>query len=176
MQNIPVWIFLMVCGILAAITFRIMYRKSKRHEHTPEETTVTGVLHGVLVGVPIGGARITDQTIISLENPPFNALAGYRLLADGTAEQIPYLVIPGEWRLSGASADYEVRAVKFSGEDPTVGSDSLNTWLGLGTDRGWYLDLGPFDFGTSVLDIEIRRTSDSVVVTSARITLETQPL
>jgi hypothetical protein len=45
----------------------------------------------------------------------------------------------GTWKLTGSASDYDIKFDVTSGNNPTGGSDSIGTWLNLGTTRTWYL-------------------------------------
>jgi len=102
--------------------------------------------------------------------------AGYRLDSDGSAYRrlgsTAYTAISGEWLLTGSNSDYEARATLVSGSTPSTGT--LDSWLGLGTDRTWTLT--STSSAQSVLTIEIRDATTLEVLDSATITLETESL
>lgn len=115
---------------------------------------------------------IADRTILVDATPPADAVATYSLNSDGTNG------FGGEWLTGGTASNYEVQAVQFS--DDTVGtgtsvSGTLNTYMNLGTTRSWSASATNNGANTSrtwVLDLTIRRVSDSVVMDTARITLQ----
>lgn len=124
---------------------------------------------------PAGGSvAISDQSAIGVALSPATATAGYRLDSDGSAYLTDwsgtYNAIGGEWKLSGAVADYEARATKVSGTTP---SGTLSTWLALSSDRTWSLSSAA-GWYTCVLTVEIRRASTSEVLDTATITLEVE--
>ena len=132
---------------------------------------------GMMLGGGAGGGSlqvaISNQSIF--DNVPGFAVARYNLRGTGAArsytENSGYANIPGEWRLSGASADYEVRWTLNSGDSPTILSGpAVGAWgtLNLGAE----IQLSALS-GTLECEIfcEIRRVSDSVVLDSATITL-----
>ncbi len=104
------------------------------------------------------------------------ATAKFKLDADGIAyfmrsvqDAGVYQAISGEWKLSGAAADYEHRATIVSG---SVSTGTTGSWLGGGTDREWTRVRATAGTSTVVLDIEIRATSTTTTLVTARITLQ----
>lgn len=72
------------------------------------------------------------------------------------------------WRLSGASADYEILAVKVSGSNlPTFSAGwANNTWIGLGSFRQVHLYSSAFGISTCTVNIKIRWTANGTVISS----------
>lgn len=111
--------------------------------------------------------KISPRT---LADPATDGFIAYELLSSGVAQRVSgtlgTLTYAGEWRVRGASADYEVRATLTSGS-LDAGSSATGTWLALSTSRSWFRD---FD-GNAALTIEIRDAATLAVLTSANITL-----
>ena len=102
---------------------------------------------------------------------PANASATYFVNTGGTESSSP-AAISNTWLLSGAAADYEVRATLSSGTTPTGGS-GLNVWLSLGTSRSWS-NANADDFTSTVtsgLTIEVRSAATLAVLDAASVTL-----
>lgn len=105
--------------------------------------------------------------------------AGYRIDSDGNVYKLEggSVTSIGTWRLSGASADYEVRFTNNSGTPPS--GSALATWLGCGTDRDWtntdpVSDIDPVESNNTV---EIRRAGGTgVILDSATIDLYSERL
>lgn len=118
-----------------------------------------------------GLVAISDAWSLIFELYPTVAQAGYKLDSDGSAYYMAtsgvYTAISGEWRLSGASADYECRATLVSGNTP---AGTLSTWQGLGTDRAWSL-ASSGAYLNCTLTIEIRSASSGVVLDTATVQL-----
>lgn len=117
-------------------------------------------------------AQISDQTASGGVVLPGTGVAGYELRSDGGAyllNQATYVRVTDEWKGSGSAADYEVRATIVSG---TLTTGTVGSWVSLSTTRGWDRENSTSLASTTVLTIEIRRASDSVVLTTATITLE----
>lgn len=81
----------------------------------------------------------------------------------------------GNWLLSGAAADYDVRATLNSGDTP--GGSAVDTWLNLGTERTWNLITNAtspaFAELTAELLIEIRPAGGGATLSSAIVSLYT---
>jgi hypothetical protein len=108
---------------------------------------------------------ISNRTLSDANTDGF---ISYELLASGVAQRVSgslgTLTFSGEWRVRGASADYEVRATLNSG---SLNSGTTGTWLSLSTSRGWSRD---FD-GDADLTIEIRDAASLAVLSTANVTL-----
>lgn len=126
----------------------------------------------------VASVQISDQFISDYaENGSFRTLtAGYRLDPDGKAYtangEVGDFPIVGEWGSGVSGANYQVRAVLTLGMTPI--GPTLNTWHSLATQRIWALNskLDADHSFESYLTIEIRRTSDLVIVATANVTLE----
>lgn len=117
------------------------------------------------------GALITNTEVIDNRLWPMTATAQYLLNNSGQAQTVGEdgpSNIPGEWLRAGAAADYEVRATLISG---TVSSGTTGAWQSLATTRQWSRNRTTIGSSSCALTIEIRRAVDSVVVTTATITL-----
>ena len=67
---------------------------------------------------------------------------------------------------SAASGNYQIRARKTSGSNPTAAySDALNTWLSLNVARAWAVARSGNGETTSVLSIEIRFSGGTTLAT-----------
>jgi hypothetical protein len=73
------------------------------------------------------------------------------------------------WADAGLGANYEIRATKTGGVDPTSGP-ALSTWHNLGTTRTWELFRGSLGANNCYLTIEIREAGTSTILDSAAIT------
>ena len=113
--------------------------------------------------------NITDQSSDTAVISPSVALASYALNNTGSAS-LSGTPIAGQWLVSGAASDYDVRATVVSGA-VNGSSDPTGTWLNLGTSRTWQRRQTALGFSSVSLLVEIRRVSDLVVVDSANITL-----
>lgn len=73
-----------------------------------------------------------------------------------------------QWLTGGTPGNYEVYASTVSG---TAGSGTLGTWLSLDVSRAWSVARVPTSWTTWVVQLQIRRKSDSVVMATASMTL-----
>ena len=112
-------------------------------------------------------AAITDTSSLG------NSEAGYRLNSSGHAEVNTNSGAYSNyetWLIAGANTDFECRATLTAGDALSTGT--TGTWLGLSGTRTWTRSSTLTTFHSSTLLIEIRRVSDSIVITSATIYLE----
>lgn len=135
------------------------------------------MIPGLLAGILAGGPRvaISDQTISHSVFDAGTAQAGYVVDSDGKAYRNvggSLGAIAGEWMLRGVNSDYEVRATKVTGVNPS--GSALGSWLPCTSDNDWFVtDTGGGGTTTScTLTIEIRDDVSLVVLDSASITLE----
>lgn len=115
---------------------------------------------------------ISNQDVSDLVIDPADAFAQYSLAANGVASTATSggsgPVGGGEWRVSGASADYQVRATLQSG---SITSGTTGSWLSLSTGREWSISQTSFGTGSATLLIEIRDAVTLAVLDSATVTL-----
>lgn len=114
--------------------------------------------------------------LVEITNASVDAIiadtAKYKVASDGKVYTNvgPSDVLWETWRLSGASADYEVRATLTSG---SVSSGTTGSWLALSTTREW--TRGPtIGFSHANLTIEIRLTGGALL-DSAEVSLTQEP-
>jgi hypothetical protein len=116
---------------------------------------------------PILAVNITDRFLVDGDTGGY---ISYELLSTGVAQRtsgsLGTLQFPGEWLVSGAASNYEVRATLDSGS-LTAGSSATGTWLSLTSNRSWFIDLG----GSADLTIEIRNASTLAVLDTASVSL-----
>lgn len=149
----------------------------------------TGTNAGVPTAPPISlqqllGAAATIPTTINISNHTVDgtgfvgggtAVAIFNLLNTGVANGNgdTFVDYPGEWKTGPDAASlYEARWTPVSGPTPT--GSAVNTWLNLGTSRGWEVSRSAVGLTTIVGTVEIRRASDGVVLDSATITLSVE--
>ena len=119
-----------------------------------------------------GLVSITDQNADndSLSGIGGTATATYRLASTGVASATNpagvLTAISGEWRLSGASADYEAQATWGSGTGTTGGPTG---WVSLSTTRDWTLTATD-NTVSRPLTVEIRLASGAILLDTATIT------
>lgn len=117
-----------------------------------------------------GSAAITDQTIYQAGSG--SQTAGYRINTSGAAQSLNNGVAATieTWRLSGASADYEVRASAVSG---SVSSGTIGTWLAATTSPEWSVNRTMSGtYKEASITVEIREAiAPFTVLDSALITL-----
>lgn len=121
--------------------------------------------------------NLTNHTVSDTSTTP-GAEASFILNLDGRAQHGELVLgtsgdYSGEWRVSGASADYESRVTKNSGTTPTTGT--LNTWQALSSTRTWALatDADP-QTRTCNLTVEIRDAVTLVVLDSCTVVLNAE--
>lgn len=127
---------------------------------------------GGLPVVNLNDQQVTDSGVGVL------ARASYTLKTTGQARHDELALGTGgdyanEWTspvTDGFGADFEARATTTSG---TPGTGTTGTWLALSSDRVWSRSRNAGTPGTTewIITVEIRRTSDQVVVDSASIDL-----
>lgn len=122
----------------------------------------------VFSSVPAASVSISNQSISSIGGSG----AGYRLNTSGDAQQDQgsgvYSNISGEWLVSGAASDYEVRATETSG---TVSTGTIGVWQALSSTRTWTVAASIGLEKTCVLSVSIRDAATSTVQDTASITL-----
>jgi len=130
---------------------------------------VGGAWKALLTLVDLGATRSAQKTSIS----PTDARTGYRINSSGTHEDgvgtasVSYTDAT-TWLLSGAAGDYEVRATVTSGSTPSSGT--IDTWMACSTTRTWENIITGLGEIESVLLIEVRLAS-STVLSSMTVTL-----
>ena len=77
------------------------------------------------------------------------------------------------WLVSGAASAYEIRATFQSGDGPPT-TGTMDTWLGLGSNRLWSVTVAAGLLFTSTFLIEIRNATSLVVLDSASIILDAE--
>lgn len=119
------------------------------------------------------GADASLPATLSVEDTRgASSTASLTLNSAGTYSSSGNVAAPsGTWLLSGSGANFESRATVTSG---TLTSGTANTWEALSSNRSWS-KTDSSSVGASPLTVtftlEIRRVSDSVVVTSSTVTL-----
>lgn len=110
-------------------------------------------------------AFLQAEAAYATADAPGTATAGMRFTSSGGVDSRINGTYTGEftWLLSGAAADYQIRAVLSSGTTPA--GPSMGAWSALSTTREWYVDRSATPgVNSSVISVDIRRVSDSVVV------------
>ena len=68
---------------------------------------------------------------------------------------------------SAAGSNYEAKATATAGSDSlSSSSDSLDSWLGLGSNRYWGLNATSVEYKSAVITIQIRRSGESSALDS----------
>lgn len=114
------------------------------------------------------GVSVSDHYVFSDDVLPGIGKAGFRLNANGNAEQRlqnAYSVLE-TWLDTGVNSDYQVRATLTGGVTP---NGTLDTWLSLSTSREWNITEGGSTPSTSYILIEIRSAATGVVIDTANI-------
>lgn len=121
---------------------------------------------------------ISNKSALSTTINPTNATAQYELRSDGTlymTESNNTLVSQaGEWLIAAAASSFEARVLtsSLSGSPGTfLSSPALDTWHALSTTRTWQRDRTSIGQNNVTFTVEIRRTSDNLVVDSGVIVL-----
>lgn len=112
-----------------------------------------------------GGSRvsITNQDVYTSPGP-----ASYEVNSDGKVYDQNGTILE-TWLLSGAAADYDVRATLVSGNSPT--GASLGTWLNLASSHAWQETASLGSIKTCTLTIEIRDATTLTVLDTATVTV-----
>lgn len=117
-------------------------------------------------GGSASGAQLLDGDYSDAQIDPANASCGLTVGNSGAATatgESPYT-----WLLSGVNSDYEIRADVTSG---SLSSGTTGSWLVLSTSRSWAVTRTVIGTKTATMAVQIRRVSDSVVLTTATITI-----
>lgn len=116
---------------------------------------------------------LSDRTVYDVGD---GATAKYKVDADGNVytqrlvlDAATYQEVVGEWMLSGAAADYEVRATVLSG---TVSGFATGSWLGCGTDREWTKNRAVVGTTEAQIRVELKLAADTAILASAIVTLK----
>lgn len=124
---------------------------------------------------PVALVSISNTTVS--RSGTTNTVAAYVVNTSGVIEKIQGAITTSfeTWLLSGAAADYEVRATLDSGDTP---AGTLDTWLALSSTRSWSLEDATDDATalTCGLTIEIRLVSSGVVQDIATVTITSNKL
>lgn len=120
---------------------------------------------------------ISDQGIFDFNVDPGSASAQYDVNSDGTISYVTAVSGSGtveNWisPIASAGGNYEVRATKISGTNPT--GSALATWLALSTGRSWTLSQTGTGTKACQLQIEIRDVATSTVQDSAFVDLSVE--
>lgn len=133
-------------------------------------------MHVLLGGATPATIRLTNRGVTSSASGPSGPLTADAIIEFNSSGQLivsPGGAVSGEYLVTGASSDYEVRATMASGT--SWSGSALSTWLNLGTTRSWNLSASRTITGlttvTGTATVEIRRVADSAVVATAAITL-----
>lgn len=97
---------------------------------------------------------------------PSDAAASYSLYSSGLGQATG----SGDWTwlVTGVNSDYAVRCTVNSG---TLTSGTTGVWTTMTSDSSWSVSRTTVGIKTCTFTIEIRRTSDSVVIATNVITL-----
>lgn len=121
--------------------------------------------------------NIDTVTVQHVSATPANAFARYMLEADGDIVKRENVTDTdlGDWVTpkTFAGAAYDCRMTTVSGT-VSPGSAATGSWLSLGSDRSWNVQIAVVGTKTYVGTLEIRRASDGVVLDTATITLTAQ--
>lgn len=122
-------------------------------------------------------AAITNKTATAQSVAPSGVTATYTLANTGVASYSFWNgssnttpAISGEWLTVGTGADFECFCTLNSG---TLNSGTTGTWMALSTTRAWtcLFTSGSAGSNSASITVQLRRVSDSVVVSSATISL-----
>jgi hypothetical protein len=116
---------------------------------------------------------ISDENISDNVADPSDALVSIHYDADGTLYGVgnDATIADGTWRSGGVSADYEIRVTPTIGTFSS-GSESVSTWLSLGTTRSWRVTRTTFGTKGCSATVEIREAvSPFTVLDTAFISL-----
>ena len=128
-----------------------------------------------LTGVPSSSIATTNATVsatvITAPSGSGTASASVTYASNGDHTGLGSIAATyADWLVSGAAADYQIRATLMSGTAPTSGT--MNTWQALSSNRSWALAVGAGNDDFSTFKIEIRlAASPNTVLDTATITL-----
>lgn len=114
---------------------------------------------GASVFIPSGDYTATSLTT-SVCNITFSSAGTYSITDDATSS--------GTWRLTGASADYDIRWTNTAG---TLTTGTAGTWQNLATSRAFGVTRATFGTKTCTGTVEIRSATSLLVVATGTITL-----
>jgi hypothetical protein len=114
---------------------------------------------------------VTDQTIAAVAAYPDNAVAAYRIGADGVAYESDdgavFSAISGQWLVNGGASVCEVRLTPVSG---AFAGSATSVWLSCTTTRTWTVTATPGQGGNEASGLlEFRDTISLRVIASAVI-------
>lgn len=115
---------------------------------------------------PGGSAALSNRDIFKGGNGSGNLTAGIRIKSNGSVYNWTDVYLE-TWLLSGAAADYEIRATDQGSAAMTGGT--FGSWLSMGVDNSWNLTAGE-GFHDGEVFFEIRNASTLVVVDTAIVT------
>lgn len=101
---------------------------------------MSGVLAAAAMGVP-SPVSAEPFNVFDFQISPNDAYAEISVDNDGNVYKTTNgggTVLLFQWRRSGASADFDVKATVLSGDTPS--GSALGSFLNCGTDRSWALD------------------------------------
>jgi len=133
---------------------------------------VTGVLAAIAIGggASTGTVAIGDLTV-SIVDTISPVTAYYTLDPSGSILEAQLRSLT--WIAPQVGMDqFQARVSNVTGA--TLTSGTVNSWLTLTASRSWELEQSVIGSSSSTFLVEIRRTSDSVVVDSANVTLTAQ--
>ena len=126
----------------------------------------------------VDGVEISGQVVLfnatwgDIDGGPSSNNASVSFKNDGTVEGTAISESGPDgwtWLLSGSASDFQIRAKPTSGSVDSS-SSAVNSWLGLGTTRTWYMKRSPWN-DTVVLSISIRDSATQTVRGTCTITL-----
>lgn len=125
-----------------------------------------------------GGGGGSSSVSVNIVDASYDASAGdgapgaqFILNADGTVDHYTGATVADyAWLLSGSASDVEVMATKLAGGPLQSGSSAVGSWLSLSATRTWGVHKG-LGSRSALLRIDIRRTSDFMIIDTAQISL-----
>lgn len=133
-------------------------------------------IHNVLIGrTTKKPVNITNQSVSDSSSTATAATAVYEIDNAGIVQDQDGLTLE-TWLLSGAAADYDVRATHVSGTVP--GGSALGSWLNCGVDNGWNVSNSAQDNSTvnSEIFVEIGYAGSGTAIDSATVHLSATSL
>lgn len=142
---------------------------------------VAGVWEEAVAWVKVAGVweiagvviSLVSRSLVSITISPVGAFCRFTMLTDGNMVETEGTSPPNafhQWLGSGGVAsDYEVRMTTISG---MLSAGTTGTWLAMTSNRFWEVEQSTTGSRTYQGTLEIRRASDSVVLDSCTITME----
>jgi hypothetical protein len=132
-----------------------------------------------LASLSVPGIDLRDATVSDSEGPAYDSIAAWKLDYDSyvyhgypTTGSFSYFQ-QYRWLNFSAPEDYDFRATEVSSSGTATKTGTTGSWSNIASDKALFITQTASGQSQWVLDMEIRRASDLVVVASCRVTLNT---